>query len=122
MATKASVLNKFFNRFLTAYPATAVPDDAKMPYITYDAVLGAYGDGEQAISANVWYRTTSEAEPNATADRISKAVGASGVILPCDGGGLWLKRGIPFCQTVADTDNTIKRRYLNFVIEYMTTD
>ena len=33
--TKAKAIHDFFNGVLTAYPSTAVPDDAAMPYMTY---------------------------------------------------------------------------------------
>ena len=64
--TKAAAFQDFMESFgLPAYAATAVDDDAKMPYITYTGADGAWGDGPVAVQADIWYSTESEAEPNA---------------------------------------------------------
>ena len=47
--------------------------------------------------------------------------GIIGATIPCDGGFIWLKRGSPWCQNLQDdTDQNIKRRYINVTAEYMT--
>ena len=68
-------------------------------------------------------RGDGEAAPNAQVQEISRAVGLGGVTLPCDGGMVWVKRGSPFAQSVADGtgDDKVKRRYVNLDIEYITT-
>ena len=43
--TKGAALQQFFGRFMTAYASNAVPDDAVLPYLTYDAVFDAWGGG-----------------------------------------------------------------------------
>lgn len=122
--TKEAVLYKFFSGFgMAAYAATAVPDYAELPYITYELSVGAYDSGEIPITGNIWMRTLSEAAANAKAQEISEAIGDGGVILPCDGGYIWLKRGSPFCQSLKDAaDDTVKRRYLNIIAEFLTKD
>lgn len=120
--TKGAAINQFFNNFLTAYPATSVPDNAQMPYLTYDYMDGSFYDGSYNMAVNLWYRTTNEAEPNAKAQEMSRAIGSTGLIIRCDGGGLWIKRGTPFCQVVKDVDNAIKRRYINVIVEFLTND
>ena len=43
--------------------------------------------------------------------------------MPVDGGVLWLKRGTPFAQSMGDeTDDLIKRKYLNITAEFLTAD
>lgn len=37
--TKGAALQQFFGQFMTAYPSNAVPKDAVLPYLTYDAVI-----------------------------------------------------------------------------------
>ena len=119
--TKGAALQAFFGGIMTAYAASAVPDDATLPYLTYDLITSAWGSGEVGLTVNMWFRTTSEKEPNAAVDKLSKAIGLGGVQLPCDDGIIWLKRGSPWAQSLTDeTDKTIKRRYINVTAEYLT--
>lgn len=120
--TKEAALYKFFNGFgLPGYPANSVPDDAVFPWLTYEVVTGSMEDGENALTVNLWYYGESEAIPNAKAKEISEFIGYSGKIYSVDGGFLWIKRGSPWCQNLADeTDADIKRRYLNITAEYLT--
>ena len=119
--TKGAALQAFFGGIMTAYAASAVPDDATLPYLTYDLITSAWGSGEVGLTVNMWFRTTSEKEPNAAVDKLSKAIGLGGVQLQCDDGIIWLKRGSPWAQSLTDeTDKTIKRRYINVTAEYLT--
>ena len=121
--TKGAALQAFFGGIMTAYAASAVPDDATLPYLTYDLITSAWGSGEVGLTVNMWFRTTSEKEPNAAVDKLSKAIGLGGVQLQCDDGIIWLKRGSPWAQSLTDeTDKTIKRRYINVTAEYLTID
>lgn len=120
--TKDIALHRFFSSFgIAAYVSTNVPDDAIFPRLTYEFVTSAFGEGEVAITVNLWYHTESEVVPNAKAQEISDRIGTGGITVPCDGGSIWLKRGSPFCQSVSDnTDKDIKRRYINISAEYIT--
>ena len=119
--TKGAALQSFFDGIMTSYAASAVPDDATLPYLTYDLVTSAWNGGEVGLTVNMWFRTTSEKEPNAAVDKLSKAIGLGGVFLHCDDGVIWIKRGSPWAQSLTDeTDKTIKRRYINVTAEYLT--
>lgn len=119
--TKGAALHSFFNGIMPSYAASAVPDDATLPYLTYELITSAWDGGEVGLTVNLWFYTTSEAVPNAKAQELSDAIGYGGVTLPCDGGFIWLKRGSPWCQNLQDdTDQNIKRRYINVTAEYMT--
>lgn len=120
--TKSQALQTFFSSFgLTAYTSTSVPDDVIFPYLTYDLITGAWGDEQAAITVNLWFYTESEAIPNAKAEEISKKIGLGGITIPCDDGIIWIKRGSPWCQSLTDeTNKTIKRRYINITVEYLT--
>ena len=122
--TKAAALYKFFSSFgMPAYEASSVPDDVIFPYLTYELITSAWSGGEVGLTVNLWFYTTSEAIPNAKAQELSEAIGIGGVMLLCDFGAIWLKRGSPWCQSLKDeTSPTIKRRYLNVTAEYMTID
>ena len=120
--TKEAALHSFFNSFgIPGYPSSAVPEDAVFPWLTYDLTTSAWDDGEVGLTVNLWYYTTDEAQPNAKARELSERIGMGGVLVPCDGGGIWLKRGSPWCQNLKDdADHNIKRRYLNITAEYLT--
>lgn len=119
--TKGAALQSFFDSIMTSYAASAVPDDATLPYLTYELITSAWNGGEVGLTVNLWFYTTSEAVPNAKAQELSDAIGYGGVTLQCDGGFIWLKRGSPWCQNLQDdTDKNIKRRYINVTAEYMT--
>lgn len=120
--TPEAAIYQFMAGFgIPAYAATATPDDAVMPYITYDLVMGGWELGEVNIPVNVWYRTTGEAEPNAKVREIARELGIGGVTLPCDGGFVWLKKGSPWAQVmrVEGEDENVKRRYVNVNAEFM---
>lgn len=119
--TAEVALYEFFNSFdIPAYPETSVPDDAGYPYITYSFAVSSLDDAETYLTVNVWYKTESERIPTAKAIEIGNAIGRTGNVLKIDNGYIWLKRGEPFCQNVIDEDNSIKRRYLNVIAEYLT--
>ena len=121
--TKASAIYQFWNSFgLTAYEENTVPDDAAFPYITYQLVIDSF-DREIPLTASIWYRSESWAGINAKAEEVSQTISRGGKIIPCDGGAIWLKRGQPFAQSMGDeSDDLIKRKYLNITAEFMTAD
>jgi hypothetical protein len=120
MTTQAAALYGFFAGFgIPAYSETSVPDDVEMPYLTYESIQGTHLTAEQSISANLWYYGSSEKPANDKATEISKAT-AGGVLIGCDGGGLVITQGSPWCQSVKDDNNMIKRRLLNFTVESLT--
>lgn len=116
---KTQALEKFFNSFgIPAYPVTSVPTTETFPYMTYEAVTGFWGN-QSGITVNLWYYTESEALPNAKAEEIGSAIGDGGVMLPYDGGAIWVRRGDPWCQPIEDEEKNIKRRYLNVTAEFL---
>jgi hypothetical protein len=123
--TPEAAIYTFLSGFsVPAYAAASVPDQAEFPYITYDLVLGEWGQGEVNMPVNVWYRTESEAQPNAKVREIGAAIGLGGTQIPCDGGVLWVKRGSPWAQavTVDGEDERVKRRLINLSVEFITTE
>ena len=121
--TKAAAIYQFWNSFgLTAYEENSVPDDAAFPYITYQLVTDSFGY-EIPLTASLWYRSESWKTINAKTEEISQKISRGGKIIPCDGGAIWLKRGQPFAQSMGDeSDDLIKRKYLNITAEFMTAD
>ena len=121
--TKAAAIYQFWNSFgLTAYEENTVPTDATFPYITYQLVTDSF-DREIPLTASLWYRSESWTAINAKTEEISQRISRGGKIISCDGGAIWLKRGQPFAQNMGDeSDNLIKRKYLNITAEFITAD
>ena len=123
--TPEAALQQWFEGFgMPAYAAAAAPSDGEFPYITYDLVLGEWMAGEVNVPVNMWFRTDSEAVPNAKVRELSRALAHGGTCVGCDGGMLWLKKGSPWAQAVRveGEDDQIKRRYININIEYLTIE
>ena len=121
--TKAAAIYQFWNSFgLTAYEENTVPDNAIFPYITYQLVTDSF-EREIPLTASLWYRSESWTGINAKTEEISQTISRGGKIISCDGGAIWLKRGQPFAQSMGDeSDDLIKRKYLNITAEFMTAD
>lgn len=124
--TKEAALYNFWSMFgLPAYEENSVPsgeDGAEFPYITYQVVTDSFGN-DVALTGSVWYRSTSWKEANAKAQEISNMLSRGGVTISCDGGIIWLRRGVPFAQSMGDdSDDLIKRKYINLVAEFMTAN
>ena len=121
--TKAAAIYQFWNSFgLTAYEENTVPTDATFPYITYQLVTDSF-EREIPLTASIWYRSESWAAINAKTEEISQKISRGGKIISCDGGAIWLKRGQPFAQSMGDeSDDLIKRKYLNITAEFVTAD
>jgi hypothetical protein len=120
--TPEAAIYEFLGGFgIPAYASTSVPSGADFPYLTYDLSLADLGE-TTTMSASLWYRTETEKAPNAKAREVYDALTLGGVILPCDGGVVWLRRGTPWVNSMGDdTDDLIKRRLLNIEVEQIIT-
>lgn len=118
---KVQALNDFWNSFgLPAYDENTVPPDAPMPRITYNVVTDNL---EHIVSlyASIWYRSSSWKEITLKAAEIEKRLGEhGGVVIALDEGRMWIDRGQPFAQRMDDTDDSIRRIYMNIQVEYLT--
>ena len=121
--TKAAAIYQFWSGFgLTAYEENTVPTDASFPYVTYQLVTDSF-DREVPATASLWYRSESWTAINAKTEEIARFIGGGGCLIDCDGGFIWLKRGSPFAQNMGDeSDDLIKRKYINVTVEYMTAN
>ena len=121
--TKAAAIYQFWSGFgLTAYEENTAPEDAAFPYVTYQLVTDSF-DREVAATASLWYRSESWTAINAKTEEISAHIGLGGKIIKCDGGRIWIKRGQPFAQNMGDeSDDLIKRKYLNLTFEFFTAN
>jgi hypothetical protein len=120
MTTKAAALYNYFSGFgIEAYVSTAVPSDADYPFLTYEQILDCFTGGKQAINVNLWFYGDSEKPANDKAQEIANTLP---LIVQCDGGGILIDRGAPFCQSVTTENDKVKRRYMNLTLEFITND
>lgn len=118
----AEVLYNFWSGFgLPAYDENTVPDDAELPYITYevsDAFFGGFSDLSQ--SASLYYRSTSWVDITEKAEQIADFIGRGGRMLAVDGGAIWIKRGSTWAQRQPETaDRMVRRIVLNYEVEFI---
>lgn len=118
---KWQIQQKFWSDFgIPAYDQSIVPQDAKMPYITYQA---ATGNLEQVVnlSASVWYYDTSWQAISQKVDEIGDALSTYGYAsYKIKGGYVWFTRGTPFAQRMEDENEFVRRIYLNVQAEFLT--
>lgn len=111
----------FWSSFgVPAYEQNAVPDlkSVTFPCITYEAVATPW-DGDAAVSASIWTRSTSWAAADALSDMIETAIKDGGQILHYTGGMIWITPETPFAQSMGDPDDDrIKRKLLSVVLHF----
>lgn len=115
MKDTAAALYGFFSSFgLPAYVENNVPDNAALPYITYE--LKEPEPGERAsMTARVWYMDTGFAAITEKVDEIKEAV-RYGASIPTDTGAVWIWPDNPFCQFQPPDEPKIKIAYLLLII------
>lgn len=121
MTKTSRALQAFFEQFsLPVYMHDNIPDDVRMPYITFE-LIEPEPLATALIHANIWYSDTSTTAISAKADEIKAAIG-TGVTLPTDGGfvALFRDKDTPFIQLMSDPNPQTKRAYLTMVIHANT--
>lgn len=115
--TAEQAVHSFWSSFgLTAYDENSVPDNAQLPYITYNLSYDAF-ENEVAMSGSVWYRSTSWTAITAIANIIYDDLKHGGKVMKTSRGYIWIKRGSPFYQRMSEEDN-VKRIYINISCQY----
>lgn len=117
---KEQALHSFFSQFgVTAYDANTVPEDAALPYITYEVITDNFG-AQNVIAASIWDRSTSWEGVINILHKVENTLGYGGQTINYTNGLLWVKRGMPFAQRMNDTDDSIRRIVINLEIEYLS--
>ena len=118
---KSQALHDFWSSFgLKAYEQNSIPDDAVLPYITYETASDSIGN-VLPLTASIWYRSTSWTVISQKAEEIAKYLEEVYPISQAiEGGRMYIARGTPFAQRMSDTDTTIKRIVLNIAVEFFT--
>lgn len=117
---KIQALHDFWSSFdLTAYDENSVPDDAVMPYITYEVISDSFGDAV-AQTASLWYRSTSWESITQKELQIAEEITRGGKMITYDDGAFWIVRANPWAQRLADdSDDSVRRIILNVQIEFI---
>lgn len=116
MTETAKALYQFFSGFtIPAYVEYSPPENAVLPYITYQVVEPDFGV-TVPFYARVWYRGTSFEAINAKVDQIRSAIGR-GAQVPTQNGAIWIYRDDQFAQNMPmEGDDTLKCVYLSMQI------
>ena len=117
---KAQAIDNFWNSFgIPAYEVTTVDEEVVGDfYITYEVVTDSL-DRPVPMSASIWQKhSTSWESVSLKADQISNAL-VQVKSIPLDTGFLYITRGQPFAQRVADEDETVRRIYINIMAEFL---
>ena len=124
MDDKWKAQQTFWESFgLPAYDENTVPDNAVMPYITYEAVGGRI-DESTTVSASLWYRSSKWLEISRKADQIAQAIAEAQVpaIKILNG---YMRVRLPdvalFAQRMEDpSDKQIRRILMTVEMEFLT--
>lgn len=121
---KAQALYSFWASFgILAVDEQAMYDTTFDPpdqYLSYEDAQDSF-DSPVSIGADLWYRSMSWAEISQKAEEIGEAIGRGGIMIPYDGGALWITRGTPFSQRMsAETSNDVRRIHININAEYLS--
>ena len=120
---KSQALHNFWSSFsLTAIDESSAYDTTiEMPdnYITYEVQTANFGDSV-ALTASLWYHSTSWADISQKADEIAEYIGWGGKLIDITGGYIWIKLGTPFAQRMAAEQDNIRRIVLNISADFLS--
>lgn len=116
--TKFTAQKVYWSSFgLPAYEEHTVPDDAKYPYLTYQAVNGQLG-GVLNASGNLYYKGTSWAKIMQEVEQMEKAIDRQIFI---DGGIMKVRKPLSnFAQPMPENDSKVRRMLLTVEIEFLS--
>lgn len=118
--TKEQAIHSFWSSFgVSAYDENTVPDDAQLPYITYEVATDSIGN-VVISAADIWDRSTSWQGVTELKDAIDAEIGYGGTTRHYDGGLLWITKGTPFARRIPDTDGSIRHIALNIESEFIS--
>lgn len=117
-------LQTFWESFdIPAYDENTVPDEAVLPYITYQAAVGSFGDNVP-LTASVWYHGLSWAEISQKVDEISRRLNGWTLVKLSKGQYIYLHKNRDglFAQRMPDENTMIRRIRLSLSAEFFTAD
>ena len=116
----AQAIHSFWSSFgWSAYDENTVPDDAIMPYITYEVATANIGK-PVILNASLWDRSTSWRSVEQIRQQIAERLGYGGITVRFDDGMIFLTQGTPFAQRLSCEDDTVRRINLNVAAEFVS--
>lgn len=117
---KLQAYNNFWNSFgCNAYNEASTPEDAAMPYITYEGAEDEFGHS-LALTASLWNRSSSWVTLVELKKQIEAAISRGGAMIQYDGGAFWIRKGSPWAQRMDDeSDDSVKRIVMNLIVEFI---
>lgn len=117
---KVQALHNFWKGFsLPAYDENSVPDEAVMPYLTYELSSDSFGN-TLAQTASLWYRESGWADITTKEQQIASFITRGGRLVKYDDGAFWIQKASPWAQRMNDpSDEMIRRIVLNVTIEFL---
>lgn len=117
---KAQALHQFWSSFgVDAYDENSVPDNAMLPYITYNVATDSLGN-VVSLHADLWDKSTSWRYVTQLSEKIAQKIKQhNDYTIKFDGGYIYLCDGTPFAQRIGDPEKDIKRIYINVQAEYL---
>ena len=126
---KAQALYQFWSSFgIPAIDEQSAYDEGTLdalnitfPYLSYETATDSF-DTPVALSADLWYQSTSWAAISQKAEAISDYIGMGGRVIPYDNGAVWFTRGTPFAQRMAEDTgkDNIRRIHININAEFLS--
>lgn len=108
---------------IPAYDEMTVPDDAIMPYITYEAVAGNM-DAATQVAINLWYRSNSWVDISRKAQQIATAIDNMPSSIKIDGGRMKVR--LPNSawgdRMEEPNDSGVRRIRIAVEIEFLTAN
>lgn len=103
---------------LNAYDENTVPENAELPYITYEYAENGFDDGTIALSANIWDFGKSWNLISEKLDLIKHTIGYFGKIIRTDEGYIVINRRSPFAQRMSDPNDNIRRVLIGVSVDF----
>lgn len=110
-------LHGFFSGFgIPVFIESQVDSGQAMPYLTYDPVIPGGFNESAAFHARLWFPTSGGNIPIlGKTDEISASL-HGGLVLPCEGRAILLRKGSPWAQSMDNPPESYLCAYLNFEI------
>lgn len=114
---KAQLIHNFWNSFgVSAYDENTVPDNAVLPYITYEFQSASFNE-RISLSASIWDKSNSWKTVTELSNKIDVEL-IGGKIISKDNISAWILKGTPFAQRMADENDNIRRIVLLMECEF----
>lgn len=123
--TKEQAIHQYWNKFVVdsksikAYDENTVPQDAAMPYITYEVAVGSLG-ANILTQVDIWGRGTAWTEVTKIAETICNTIGMGGDDARYDGGRAHIMLDDTHYRRTPDDNSDIRHLTMNIITEFQS--